>query len=50
MVLKHFAKKDGNLKPIVDKVFKWEDIADAHQYLESNQSIGKIVVRMTNNQ
>ncbi|KAG1494578.1 hypothetical protein G6F54_007782 [Rhizopus delemar] len=50
VVLKHFAKKDGNLKPIVDKVFKWEDIADAHQYLESNQSIGKIVVRMTNNQ
>ncbi|KAI9480589.1 MAG: hypothetical protein EXX96DRAFT_563399 [Benjaminiella poitrasii] len=48
-VLKHFAKKDGVLKVFVDKVYNWEDIAEAHKYLESNQSMGKIVVRVTDN-
>ncbi|KAG1152629.1 hypothetical protein G6F37_002478 [Rhizopus arrhizus] len=50
VVLKHFAREDGKLKVIVNKVFQWEDIADAHHYLESNKSIGKIVVRITSNQ
>lgn len=49
-VLKHFAKHDGTLKVIVDKVFNWEDIAEAHKYLESNQSMGKIVIKVTSNQ
>lgn len=46
----HFAKKDGVLKVYVDKVFNWEDIIDAHKYLESNKSMGKIVVKVTPNQ
>ncbi|KAI9354244.1 hypothetical protein BD770DRAFT_136470 [Pilaira anomala] len=46
----HFAKKDGVLKIYVDKVFNWEDIVDAHKYLESNKSMGKIVVKVTPNQ
>ncbi|CAO3677962.1 hypothetical protein CU097_013865 [Rhizopus azygosporus] len=49
-VLSHFAKGDGKLKLFVDKVFQWEDIIEAHKYLESNQSMGKIVVRVTDNQ
>ncbi|KAI7889891.1 NADPH:quinone reductase [Mucor mucedo] len=49
-VLKHFAKQDGELKVLVDKVYDWEDIQDAHKYLESNQSMGKIVVKVTPNQ
>ncbi|KAK4519866.1 uncharacterized protein ATC70_010110 [Mucor velutinosus] len=49
-VLNHFAKHDGALRVIVDKVFSWEDISDAHRYLESNQSMGKIVVKVTSNQ
>jgi NADPH:quinone reductase-like Zn-dependent oxidoreductase len=32
------------LKPHMDKVFKAEDIAQAHDYLESRQSIGKVVI------
>ncbi len=36
--------KKGSLKPIIDKVFKFSDIAVAHQYMESNQQNGKIVV------
>jgi len=32
------------LKPIVDKVFPFDQIADAHRYLEASGQIGKIVV------
>ncbi|CAN7625220.1 zinc-dependent alcohol dehydrogenase family protein [Phyllobacterium sp. LjRoot231] len=34
----------GVLKPIIDKVFSFEQIVEAHHYLESNQQFGKIVV------
>jgi len=34
----------GKLQPIIDKVFLFERIVDAHHYLESNQQSGKIVV------
>jgi NADPH:quinone reductase len=34
----------GKLKPVIDKVFPFEQIVDAHRYLESNQQFGKIVV------
>ncbi len=34
----------GNLVPVIDRVFKFEDIQKAHEYMESNQQIGKIVV------
>ena len=34
----------GALKPVVDRTFKLEKIADAHRYMESNQQKGKIVV------
>jgi NADPH2:quinone reductase len=49
-VLPHFAKHDGALNIFVDKVYNWENIADAHTYLESNQSMGKIVIKVTPNQ
>ena len=35
---------DGRLKPIVDSVFPWEEVVEAHRYMESNKNIGKIVV------
>jgi NADPH:quinone reductase-like Zn-dependent oxidoreductase len=34
----------GKLKPIIAKTFAFEQIAEAHRYMESNQQIGKIVV------
>src|SRR5690348_230951 len=41
-VLKHvFA---GRLKPVVDRVFPLSEIRAAHEYLESSQMFGKIVV------
>ena len=37
---------DGSLKPIIAKTFPLEEIVEAHRYLESNQQIGKVVVRV----
>lgn len=34
----------GKLKPIIAKTFKFDDMVEAHRYLESNQQFGKIVV------
>ncbi len=36
--------KSGVLKPIIDRTFPLEAIADAHRYMESNRQKGKIVV------
>ncbi len=36
----------GALSPVIDKVFDFDDITDAHRYLESNQQVGKVVVRV----
>jgi len=35
---------NGKLKPNIDKIFKIEEIAAAHEYLESNASFGKVVL------
>lgn len=34
----------GLLKPTIDKVFTFDQIVDAHRYLEANEQFGKIVV------
>jgi NADPH:quinone reductase-like Zn-dependent oxidoreductase len=34
----------GSLKPVIDKIFDFEDIVAAHRYLESNEQFGKVVV------
>lgn len=34
----------GSLQPVIDRVFKFDAISDAHRYLESNAQLGKIVV------
>jgi NADPH:quinone reductase-like Zn-dependent oxidoreductase len=36
--------KVGQLKALITKTFSWEHVADAHRYMESNQSVGKIVL------
>ncbi|MGY4505612.1 NADPH:quinone reductase-like Zn-dependent oxidoreductase [Bradyrhizobium sp. GM24.11] len=35
---------DGSLKPIIARTFRFEDIVEAHRFLESNEQFGKIVV------
>ncbi|MGY4624907.1 zinc-dependent alcohol dehydrogenase family protein [Bradyrhizobium sp. USDA 4486] len=35
---------DGTLRPIIARIFRFEDIVEAHRFLESNAQFGKIVV------
>lgn len=37
------------LKPVVDKVFQFEDLLAAYEYLESQQHVGKVVVQVAKN-
>jgi putative PIG3 family NAD(P)H quinone oxidoreductase len=37
----------GKLKPIIDKVYDWKDVAEAHKYMEQNKNIGKIVLKIS---
>lgn len=36
----------GKLKPVIAKTFPFDQIAEANRYLESNQQVGKVVVRV----
>lgn len=36
----------GALSPVIARTFAFEQIADAHRYLESNEQMGKVVVRL----
>ena len=38
--------ENGSLRPIVGKVFQFEEIVEAHRYMESNSQVGKIVVEL----
>eukprot|EP01128_Nolandella_sp_AFSM9_P008568 TRINITY_DN525_c2_g1_i1.p1 TRINITY_DN525_c2_g1~~TRINITY_DN525_c2_g1_i1.p1 ORF type:complete len:367 (-),score=116.88 TRINITY_DN525_c2_g1_i1:221-1321(-) len=38
------ALKNGDIVPLVDKVFPWEKIGEAHTYMAENKNIGKIVI------
>jgi NADPH:quinone reductase-like Zn-dependent oxidoreductase len=40
------ALADGRLRPVVDRVFALENAAAAHAYMETNQNVGKIVLRV----
>jgi NADPH2:quinone reductase len=37
----------GKVRPVVDRVFPLSQIADAHRYLESNATFGKVVIDCT---
>jgi putative PIG3 family NAD(P)H quinone oxidoreductase len=37
---------DGRLKPLVDSVFALSDVARAHERMEANENLGKIVLRV----
>ena len=34
----------GVLKPVIDRTFKFDEMVEAHRYLEGNSQFGKIVV------
>lgn len=40
------ALRTGRIMPQIDRVIDWRDVVAAHEYMESNQNIGKIVLRI----
>lgn len=36
---------DGHIKPVVDRVFELDDVASAHEYMQSGAHMGKIILR-----
>ncbi|MBI4595108.1 MAG: NAD(P)H-quinone oxidoreductase [Candidatus Tectomicrobia bacterium] len=38
--------KSGRITPVIDKVFNWKDVAEAHRRMEENKNAGKIVLRV----
>lgn len=37
----------GEIAPVLDRVYDWRDVRAAHERMEANQNIGKIVLRVT---
>jgi tumor protein p53-inducible protein 3 len=35
------------LKPAIDRVFDWKEVAEAHRYMEENRNTGKIVLKIS---
>jgi putative PIG3 family NAD(P)H quinone oxidoreductase len=35
---------DGDLQPVIDSVYDWTEVADAHRRMENNENAGKIVM------
>ena len=36
----------GRLRPVIDSVYGFDDIAAAHEHMAANANVGKIVVRV----
>lgn len=34
----------GDIKPVIDKIYNWEDVEEAHKRMEKNKNIGKIIL------
>jgi len=44
--LLRFLLEEGRVRPVIDSVFDWEDVAEAHRRMEANRNVGKIVLRV----
>lgn len=38
---------DNRLRPVIDTVFDWIDVAEAHRYMEANRNAGKIILKVS---
>ncbi len=36
----------GAIKPIIDRVFPWRDVQEAHRYMEANKNLGKLILKV----
>ena len=39
--------EDGSFKPVIDSRYAFQEIAEAHTYMESNRNIGKILIELS---
>lgn len=39
--------EEGILKPVIDRVYDWSEVAEAHRYMAENRNVGKIVLRVS---
>ena len=39
----------GKLKPVIDRVYPFEKITDAHYYVEQGHKKGNVAIRLTDN-
>lgn len=37
---------DGRLKPVIDSVYNWKDVNEAHQHMAENKNIGKVILEI----
>uniref|UniRef100_A0A8C1RYF0 Tumor protein p53 inducible protein 3 n=1 Tax=Cyprinus carpio TaxID=7962 RepID=A0A8C1RYF0_CYPCA len=47
-VLSHFKSTDPPLWPVIDSMFNMEDVEMAHQRMQANKNIGKIIIKIIN--
>lgn len=40
------AFESGQIKPIIDRVYPWQEVDKAHTYMEQNRNIGKIILKV----
>ena len=40
------AFEEGRLRAVIDSVFPWEEVVDAHKKMEANQNKGKIILKV----
>ncbi|KAJ3342372.1 hypothetical protein HDU93_002488 [Gonapodya sp. JEL0774] len=38
--------ESGELRPVIDKVYDFENVADGHRHLEEDRSIGKVLLKL----
>lgn len=38
--------RNNKLRPVVDHVFPFEQVQQAHEHMESNKNIGKIILKV----
>ena len=38
--------ESGEFKPVIDSVYDWSDVIEAHRYMEANKNIGKIILKI----
>ncbi len=38
----------GEFKPVIDQIMSWEKVKEAHEYIEANKNIGKVVLKVEN--